>query len=132
MKKLSLVLAVAVLVLFSFDSFAQKAPKDAKVKMCNSCHKTEGKNKYDEYKQWLYDTHSKVLEVFKTDKAKEIAKKNNPAKPESFDGCYECHVVKVPKDLKFKPTDLKCDTCHDTKSKVHPIKDKVEHPKAKS
>jgi cytochrome c553 len=106
---------------------AQKAPKDSKVKMCNTCHK-EGKTKPEEFKAWLYTTHSKTGEAVKTDAAKEIAAKINIEELSEDAACFECHTNKFDEELTFKVTEINCESCHDTKSKVHEIKDKLPHP----
>ncbi len=129
MKNLAL-LAVAVFFFTVGTVSAQKAPADAKIKMCNSCHK-EGKNKFDEYKAFLKTTHSKVTEAFDKPAAKEIADKNKVANPKESENCLSCHQDKMSKVENFNPKDIDCMSCHNTESKVHAIPEKVTHPSAK-
>jgi len=129
--------AVVLTVVFAFllgnfnTTVAQRAPKDAKIKMCNTCHK-EGKTKYDEFKTWLYKTHAENVKPLSTAKGKEIATTNKVTDPTKSAVCTDCHVNKFDKEMKFKPADIKCETCHDSGSKIHPIREKYEHPKITS
>ncbi len=129
MKKLVLLAAVA-LFLTAGTAVAQKAPADAKIKMCNSCHK-EGKNKFDEYKAWLQSNHAKVADAFDKPAAKEIAEKNKVADPKTAAECLSCHTDKMSKVENFNPKDIDCMSCHNTESKVHLIPEKVPHPSGK-
>ncbi len=126
MKKLTLL--AAVLILFSAGTtLAQKAPKDAKIKMCGSCHK-EGKNKFDDYKAWLQTNHAKAADALDKPEAKEIAATNKIANPKESETCLSCHQDKMSKVEKFDPKDIDCMSCHNTESKTHPIPEKVTHP----
>jgi len=126
----NLLLLAAVVFFFTAGTVtAQKAPADAKIKMCNSCHK-EGKNKFDEFKAWLQTNHAKVTEAFDKPEAKEIADKNKVANPKEAAACLSCHVDKM-KVENFNPKDIDCMSCHNPESKVHAIPEKVTHPSAK-
>lgn len=132
MRKLLALFSFALVLAFLMGNLsfteAQKAPKDSKIKMCNNCHK-EGKTKPEEYKAWLYKSHSETGAALKSDASKDIAKKNNVTDPVKDEACIKCHSNSFDKELTFKVTEIKCESCHDTKSKVHEIKDKVAHPK---
>jgi len=97
--------------------------------MCNSCHK-EGKNKFDDYKTWLYKIHSDNVRLLKSEKSEEIAKLNKVSDTVKDETCTICHQNKFDKEMTFKPNDIKCDDCHNIKSKIHTVKDKVPHPTA--
>ncbi len=129
MKKLVLLAAVA-LFFTAGTAVAQKAPADAKIKMCNSCHK-EGKPKFDEFKAWLQSNHAKVAEAFDKPATKEIADKNKIANPKEAAECLTCHVDKMSKVEKFNPKDIDCMTCHGDNNKYHAIPEKVPHPTVK-
>lgn len=132
MKKYVSAICLTVVIAFLLGSInttvAQKAPKDAKIKQCNVCHK-EGKNKFDEFKTWLFKTHADNVKPLSTTKGKEIATTNKITDATKSDVCLKCHVNKFDKEMKFKPSDIKCEDCHDSKSKIHTIKDKYDHPK---
>ncbi|NLH60511.1 MAG: hypothetical protein GX452_03810 [Ignavibacteriales bacterium] len=128
---LSAICLIVVLAILSGNfstTNAQKAPKDSKIKQCNVCHK-EGKNKFDEYKTWLFKTHSNNTKALTTEKGKEFATANKITDSSKSDVCLKCHVNKFDKEMKFKPADIKCEDCHDSKSKIHTIKEKYVHPK---
>ncbi|KAB2908884.1 MAG: cytochrome c family protein [Ignavibacteriales bacterium] len=127
MKKLVLLAAVAVFFTAG-TAIAQKAPAEAKIKMCNSCHK-EGKNKFDEYKLWLQTNHKKVTSAFDKPEAAEIAAKNGVTNPKEDQKCLSCHTNKF-EAAQFEPKDIDCMTCHNPESKVHAIPEKVQHPAA--
>jgi hypothetical protein len=127
MKNLALI--VTVVIFFTAGTvFAQTAPADAKVKMCNTCHK-DTKPKYEEFKTWLKTNHAKVTEAFDKPEAKDIAEKNKVANPKESELCLSCHVDKMAAIEKFVPKDLDCMPCHDpANGKAHVIPEKVKHP----
>lgn len=123
----TLVIAMFLVLGGLTDSFAQKVPdKPTKIKMCNMCHK-EGKNKFEEYKVWLVDNHKNAATIKETTDKFE--------KPEVTDDCKTCHVDAFAEcDVtKLDPKkDVDCMSCHDSDSEVHPIVEKVDHPKVES
>jgi len=127
MKKLVYFLFTAVVFLSLTSSInAQKAPKDAKVKMCVSCHKAD-KNKPAEFKAWLMSTHSNVTKAFEKPEAKDIASKNNIENAATSETCLKCHVNKF-EAPEVVPQDIDCMSCHSPESTIHPVPEKVTHP----
>ncbi len=127
MKRIAYFLFTAVIALSLTGTLsAQKAPKDAKVKMCLSCHKGD-KNNPEAFKAWVMSTHSNVTKAFEKPEAADIAKKNNIENAAESETCKKCHVNKF-EAPETKIAEVDCMSCHNPESTVHPVKEKATHP----
>jgi hypothetical protein len=116
LKRFSL-MTIALTLLLSFSLQAGDF-KYVGVKKCKTCHKP--KKIGAQYKVWKNGPHANGFETLKTDKAKEIAKKNKIEDPTTDPKCTACHttmggIKKEDLDKKSKMTmeeGVSCESCH--------------------
>lgn len=121
----------AIAFLMPAQIVAQKVPADAKIKMCNTCHK-DGKNNPEAYNAFLMTTHAGASKVLTTEAAIEMATAAGIENPSEAENCLTCHTNKFEAlEATFDPKEMNCVGCHEAENPVHPLPDKVKHPAKK-
>jgi hypothetical protein len=114
--KISLVLAVAALVVFNARADSRDAANYAGTKTCGICHKKEDSG--NQFGVWEKSPHAKAFETLGTPAAKEIGKKAAIDDPQTSGKCLKCHstaynFTESVATEKIKPEDgVGCESCH--------------------
>jgi hypothetical protein len=118
MRKFTLILSLAVLVLFTFSTISVAADHEyVGVFKCKMCHKKESTG--DQYGIWLKSAHAKAYTTLASDEAKAVAAKLKlEGNPQELDECLGCHVTAHGVDAKLLGTKytvedgVGCESCH--------------------
>lgn len=117
MRKLTLILSLAVLALFTFSTASVAAEHSyVGVAGCKACH---GKKTGDQYKIWSESAHANAYTVLASDEAKAVAAKLKlEGDPQKLDECLSCHVTAHGVDAKLLGSKyavedgVGCESCH--------------------
>jgi hypothetical protein len=131
------ILAVVIVLVFSFLVLAQSGNKYVGVNKCKMCHLSESKG--NQFGQWKKTKHATAYQTLATDRAKEIAAKQGITAPQQSDKCLKCHstaaldsaVDLVAGEAILKLEDgVQCESCHGPGEKYWSITVMKDHDKA--
>ncbi|MFH0988450.1 MAG: multiheme c-type cytochrome [bacterium] len=97
------ILGMLLIVVFLAALCLQAQNKNVGVKICKMCHQTEKQGK--QFGIWEKTPHAEAFKTLASEKAMEVAKKKNIAKPQEAKECLDCHSP-IDKD------GVSCENCH--------------------